>query len=206
MEMKGKVIVVTGGGSGIGAALVRRFAREGAAGLVVADLDGARAEAVAAEVGGLAVRTDVSQETEVQALIDRATAQFGRVDVLCSNAGIALGGGPAAPDDDWQRSWDVNVMAHVWGARAVLPQMLARGEGYLLQTASAAGLLSHPESATCSGVTAASSRKLLRAPSAPSSIGVRTPCGHRQLTRMPWSPWFIASHSAKATAACLLTA
>ena len=148
MEMKGKVIVVTGGGSGIGAALVRRFAREGAAGLVVADLDGARAEAVAAEVGGLAVRTDVSQETEVQALIDRATAQFGRVDVLCSNAGIALGGGPAAPDDDWQRSWDVNVMAHVWGARAVLPQMLARGEGYLLQTASAAGLLSHPESAT----------------------------------------------------------
>ena len=148
MEMKGKVIVVTGGGSGIGAALLRRFAREGAAGLVVADLDGARAEAVAAEVGGLAVRTDVSQETEVQALIDRATAQFGRVDVLCSNAGIALGGGPAAPDDDWQRSWDVNVMAHVWGARAVLPQMLARGEGYLLQTASAAGLLSHPESAT----------------------------------------------------------
>ena len=148
MEMKGKVIVVTGGGSGIGAALVRRFAREGAAGLVVADLDGARAEAVAAEVGGLAVRTDVSQETEVQALIDRATAQFGRVDVLCSNAGIALGGGPAAPDDDWQRSWDVNVMAHVWGARAVLPQMLARGEGYLLQAASAAGLLSHPESAT----------------------------------------------------------
>jgi NAD(P)-dependent dehydrogenase (short-subunit alcohol dehydrogenase family) len=148
MEMKGKVIVVTGGGSGIGAALLRRFAREGAAGLVVADLDGARAEAVAAEVGGLAVRTDVSQETEVQALIDRATAQFGRVDVLCSNAGIALGGGLAAPDDDWQRSWDVNVMAHVWGARAVLPQMLARGEGYLLQTASAAGLLSHPESAT----------------------------------------------------------
>lgn len=148
MEMKGKVIVVTGGGSGIGAALLRRFAREGAAGLVVADLDGARAEAVAAEVGGLAVRTDVSQEAEVQALIDRATAHCGRVDVLCSNAGIALGGGLAAPIDDWQRSWDVNVMAHVWGARAVLPQMLARGEGYLLQTASAAGLLSHPESAT----------------------------------------------------------
>jgi NAD(P)-dependent dehydrogenase (short-subunit alcohol dehydrogenase family) len=148
MEMKGKVIVVTGGASGIGAALLRRFAQEGAAGLVVADLDAARAGAVAAEVGGLAVRTDVSKEAEVQALIERATAHYGRVDVLCSNAGIALGGGLAAPNDDWQRVWDINLMAHVYGARAVLPQMLARGEGYLLQTASAAGLLSHPESAT----------------------------------------------------------
>lgn len=148
MELKGKVVVVTGGGSGIGAALLRRFATEGAAGLVVADLDGDKAAAVAAEVGGLAVRTNVAVEAEVQALIGQATSRFGRVDVLCSNAGIARGGGLAAPDDDWQASWDVNVMAHVYGARAVLPQMLARGEGYLLQTASAAGLLSHPESAT----------------------------------------------------------
>ena len=147
MEMKGKVIVVTGGASGIGAALVRRFAHEGAAGLVVADRDADRAEAVAAEVGGLAVPTDVSVEAEVQALVERATARFGRVDVLCSNAGIALGGGVDAPRADWQRSWDINLMAHVYGAQAVLPQMLARGEGYLLQTASAAGLLSHPESA-----------------------------------------------------------
>ncbi len=147
MEMKGKVIVVTGGASGIGAALVRRFAQEGAAGIVVADLDEGQAQAVAAEVGGLAVRTDVSQEAQVQALIAQATAHCGRVDVLCSNAGIATGGGLQASNADWQRLWEVNLMAHVYGARAVVPQMLARGEGYLLQTASAAGLLSHPESA-----------------------------------------------------------
>lgn len=147
MELKGKVAVVTGGASGIGAALARRFAREGAAGIVVADLDEARAQAVAAEVGGLAVRTDVSVESEVQALIAQATEHYGRVDVLCSNAGIATGGGLQASNADWQRLWDVNLMAHVYGARAVVPQMLERGEGYLLQTASAAGLLSHPESA-----------------------------------------------------------
>jgi len=147
MEMKDKVIVVTGGASGIGAALVHRFAREGAAGLVVADLNADAAQAVAHDVNGLAVRTDVSNESDVQALIARATERFGRVDVLCSNAGIALGGGVDAPNADWQRIWEVNLMAHVYGARAVLPQMLARGEGYLLQTASAAGLLSHPDSA-----------------------------------------------------------
>jgi NAD(P)-dependent dehydrogenase (short-subunit alcohol dehydrogenase family) len=147
MEMKGKVIVVTGGASGIGAALVRRFAREGAAGIVVADLELARARAVAAEIKGLALRIDVSNEADVQAMIAEATQRFGRVDVLCSNAGIATGGGVNAGNADWQRTWEVNLMAHVYGARAVLPQMIARGEGYLLQTASAAGLLSHPESA-----------------------------------------------------------
>jgi NAD(P)-dependent dehydrogenase (short-subunit alcohol dehydrogenase family) len=98
-------------------------------------------------VSGLAVRTDVSNEADVQALVAQATQRFGRVDVLCSNAGIALGGGVDAPNADWQRIWEVNLMAHVYGARAVLPQMLERGEGYLLQTASAAGLLSHPDSA-----------------------------------------------------------
>ena len=147
MEMKGKIIVVTGGASGIGAALVRGFGHEGAAGIVVADLNADAAQVVAREVNGLAVRTDVSQESDVQALIAQATERFGRVDVLCSNAGIALGGGVDAPNADWQRIWEVNLMAHVYGARAVLPQMLARGEGYLLQTASAAGLLSHPDSA-----------------------------------------------------------
>src|SRR5512140_740846 len=147
MEIKGKVIVVTGGASGIGAALVRRFAREGTAGVVVADLDEVGAQAVAAEVGGLAVRTDVAVEAEVQALIAQATARYGRVDVLCSNAGLAVGGGLQASNADWQRLWDVNLMAHVYGARAVVPQMIERGEGYLMQTASAAGLLSHPESA-----------------------------------------------------------
>jgi len=147
VEIKGKVVVVTGGASGIGAALVRRFAREGAAGIVVADLDLPLAQAVAAEVKGLALRIDVSNEADVQAMIEEATQRFGHVDVLCSNAGIALGGGVDASNADWQRIWEINLMAHVYGARAVLPQMLARGEGYLLQTASAAGLLSHPESA-----------------------------------------------------------
>lgn len=147
MEMQGKVIVVTGGASGIGAALCRRFAQEGAAAIVVADRDADQAQAVAREVGGLAVPTDVAVEAQVQALIEQSTQRFGRVDVLCSNAGIATPGAIAAPDDEWQRAWDVNLMAHVYGARAVVPQMLERGEGYLLQTASAAGLLTHPESA-----------------------------------------------------------
>ena len=102
---------------------------------------------MAAEVKGLALRIDVSSEADVQAMIAEATRHFGRVDVLCSNAGIALGGGVDASNADWQRIWEINLMAHVYGARAVLPQMLERGEGYLLQTASAAGLLSHPESA-----------------------------------------------------------
>jgi NAD(P)-dependent dehydrogenase (short-subunit alcohol dehydrogenase family) len=147
MEIRGKVAVVTGGASGIGAALARRFAQEGAAGVVVADLDEAGAQGVAAEIGGIAIRTDVSDEAQVQALIAQATRRYGRVDILCSNAGLAVGGGLQASNADWQRLWEVNLMAHVYGARAVVPQMLDRGEGYLLQTASAAGLLSHPESA-----------------------------------------------------------
>ena len=115
MEMKGKVIVVTGGASGIGAALAKRFAREGAAGIVVADLDLTQAQAVASEVKGLAVRCDVSREADVQDLIAQATERFGRVDVLCSNAGIALGGGVEASNADWQRIWEVNLMAHMYG-------------------------------------------------------------------------------------------
>src|SRR5688500_17411824 len=101
--MNGRVIVVTGGASGIGAALVRRFAREGAAGIVAADMNAQAAQAVASEVGGLALSTDVSNEADVQALIVHATQRFGRVDVLCSNAGIALGGGVDAANADWQR-------------------------------------------------------------------------------------------------------
>jgi NAD(P)-dependent dehydrogenase (short-subunit alcohol dehydrogenase family) len=142
------VAVVTGGASGIGRALCRRFAVEGARGVVVADLDGAGAEAVAREIGGLAVATDVAHEAEVQRLVARAIAAYGPIDLFCSNAGIAVGvglgdgaSGPFAPNEAWQRSWDVNLMAHVYAARAVLPAMLERGSGYLLNTASAAGLL-----------------------------------------------------------------
>jgi NAD(P)-dependent dehydrogenase (short-subunit alcohol dehydrogenase family) len=143
MELKGKVVVVTGGASGIGRALCRRFAEEGAAGVVVADVNGDDALAVAAEFGGLAVSTDVSREVDVVALVEKATSAFGPVDLFCSNAGIGLGHGIDTPDEDWDRIWRVNFMAHVYAARAVLPAMVARGEGYLLQTASAAGLLTN---------------------------------------------------------------
>jgi len=148
MELRGRVTVVTGGASGIGRELCRRFAAEGARGVVVADLDAAGAEAVAREIGGLAVPTDVGVEAEVQRLVARAIAAYGPIDLFCSNAGIAIGAGlgdgasgPFAPDAVWQRSWDVHLMAHVYAARAVLPGMLERGSGYLLNTASAAGLL-----------------------------------------------------------------
>ncbi len=147
MDMKDKVVVVTGGASGIGLALCRRFAKEGARGVVVADLDAAQCQKVADEIGGLAVRTDVANEADVQALVRQATAHYGRVDVFCSNAGIILRGGLEASNADWQRIHDINVMAHVYAARAVLPQMLERGEGYLLNTASAAGLLAQVDSA-----------------------------------------------------------
>jgi len=147
MDIQGKVVVVTGGASGIGAALCRAFARAGARGVVVADLDEAGAAAVAAEIGGLAQRTDVSSEAAVRALVERATAQFGQVDIFCSNAGIISRADADAPAATWQRHWDVNVMAHVHAANAVLPQMLARGQGWLLQTVSAAGLLSQVNAA-----------------------------------------------------------
>jgi NAD(P)-dependent dehydrogenase (short-subunit alcohol dehydrogenase family) len=142
VELADRHVVVTGAGSGIGRALVRRFASEGARAVVVADVNGDAAEAVAAELGGLAVRTDVSREVEVRALIDHARAASGPIDLFFSNAGVpGPGGGPDASDDEWQHTWQVNVMAHVWAARALLPDMLARGEGYLASTASAAGLL-----------------------------------------------------------------
>ncbi len=149
MKLAGSVAVVTGGASGIGRALCRRFAAEGAS-VVVADLDGAGAVSVAAEIGGRAVATDVSVEADVVHLVDETLAAHGRVDLFCSNAGILWGARPDDPeaavgveatDEAWERLWQVNLMAHVYGARAVLPSMLERGEGYLLATASAAGLL-----------------------------------------------------------------
>ncbi len=147
MKLSGKVAVVTGGASGIGRALCRRFAGEGASGVVVADLDAAGAEVVAREIQGLAVHTDVSRESDIIDLVARSTAAYGAIDLFCSNAGIALEGGVETPDTGWQRIWQINFMAHVYAARAVLPGMLHRGEGYLLQTASAAGLLTQVGSA-----------------------------------------------------------
>jgi len=140
MELTGKHVVVTGAGSGIGRACARRFAAEGAR-VVVADLRLEPAEQVAREIGGIAVQTDVSREREIAALVARAR-QAGPIDLFFSNAGVpGPPGGPEAPDDELQATWEVNVMAHVWAARALLPEMTERGDGYLLSTASAAGLL-----------------------------------------------------------------
>ncbi len=148
MEIRNSVTVVTGSANGIGRALCRRFASEGARATVVADVDLVGAERVAAEVGGIAVETDVTREADVERLVQRTLGEHGRIDLFCSNAGIAVDGDEQTPDTEWQRCWDVNVMAHVFAARAVLPSMLAHGGGYLLQTVSAAGLLTHIHSAT----------------------------------------------------------
>jgi NAD(P)-dependent dehydrogenase (short-subunit alcohol dehydrogenase family) len=147
MHVSNRVILVTGGGSGIGKALCRRFSREGARAVVVADLNEKSAKAVADEIGGLGLKCDVSVEADLAHAVEVTRKHYGPVDLLCSNAGIAFGdglGGTACslPNDRWQRMWEVNVMAHVYGARAVLPSMIERGHGYLLNTVSAAGLLS----------------------------------------------------------------
>ncbi len=141
MELRDKIVVVTGAGSGIGRALCLRFAAEGARGIAVSDRDESLARKVAAEIGGLAFKTDVAIESDVQELVEQVTSKLGPIDLFCSNAGIIMNGGAETSDADWQRIWNVNVMSHVYAARAVLPQMIARGQGYLLQTASAAGLL-----------------------------------------------------------------
>jgi NAD(P)-dependent dehydrogenase (short-subunit alcohol dehydrogenase family) len=148
VKLADKVAVVTGGASGIGAAMARRFKAEGAKGIVVADLQEDLLAAVAEEVGGLAVRCDVAIESEIQNLVAVTEAAYGPIDVFCSNAGIARLGGEEAPDAEWQLNWDVHVMAHVYAARAVAPGMAERGSGYLVNTSSAAGLLTHVHTAT----------------------------------------------------------
>ena len=150
MQIKGKVVIVTGGSNGIGRALSHKFAAAGAKAVVVADIDREAGLKVANEIkgtpGGFA-HCNVAREKDVQNLVDSITDVCGQVDIFCSNAGVGTAGGPEAPDKDWQRSWEINVMAHVYAARAVLPQMLARKEGYLVQTVSAAGLLTQIGSA-----------------------------------------------------------
>jgi len=149
VEIRGKVVVVTGAARGIGAAMARRFAAEGAAGVVVSDLDGDDAVRLAGEIStgttkAIGTTTDVSIETEVQDLVRLTEAELGPVDVFCSNAGMATGLGLGAPDEWWAAAWQVNLLAHVYAARAVVPGMVERGSGYLVQTASAAGLLIQP--------------------------------------------------------------
>ncbi len=152
MEITGKVAVVTGGASGVGRSLCLGLADRGAAAVVVCDIDGDGAAAVAAEIAAagqqaLAVPADVSKESDVQALVARAEDAFGPVGMFFSNAGIIVAGGPEASDEAWSRIWAINVQSHIFVARAVLPGMLARGAGYLEITASAAGLLTQLGSA-----------------------------------------------------------
>jgi NAD(P)-dependent dehydrogenase (short-subunit alcohol dehydrogenase family) len=138
--VSGAGVVVTGGGGGIGRAMARRLAADGAR-VVVHDLDAAAAEAVAAEIGGLAVAGDAGTEKGVAELVQAAAGFLGEIDIYCSNAGTGGGTGTDTPDDVWQRVWEVNTMAHVRAARALLPGWLARGSGTFVVTASAAGLL-----------------------------------------------------------------
>jgi len=151
VQIKDKVVVVTGGASGIGRALCERFAEEGASAVVVADINQAGIDEVVAAISGrtrtLGVVTDVSKEADVQRLVEESRKAFGDIDLFCSNAGIFTIGGEEVSNENWQRIWDINVMAHIYASRAVLPAMLERGEGYLLNTASAAGLLSQIGSA-----------------------------------------------------------
>ena len=147
MELSNRHVVVTGGAGGIGRALVRRFDAEGARALVVADRDLEGARTIADQVGGLAVQLDAGREDSVRSLIAEAGSAFGPIDVFISNAGVpGAMGGPEAADEAWDEAWRVNVMAHVWASRALVPEMLERGEGYLINTASAAGLLTQVSS------------------------------------------------------------
>ena len=153
MKLEGKCVVVTGAAGGIGAALARRFATEGARAVVVSDRDADGIDKVAHGIAGessseaLAVPCDVTQESQLLALVDTTEARLGPIDLFCSNAGVISLGGADASDDDWQLSLGVNLMAHVYAARILVPRMLERGGGYLLQTASAAGLLTQLGSA-----------------------------------------------------------
>ncbi len=142
MKVAGKNIVITGGASGIGKELALRFHKEGAAHITVADLQEDALKEVADSVGGLAVQTDVSSEAAIQNLVAKAEEAAGPIDIFVSNAGIIRKGWEDLPNDFWQLSWDVHVMSHVYAARAVVDKMVERGSGYLINTASAAGLLS----------------------------------------------------------------
>ncbi len=141
MELKNKVVIITGGASGIGRACARAMAQRGAD-VAVVDRNEAGARTVADAIGGLAVACDVADEASVNAMVETVRRRFGPIDVLFNNAGVATGGGILeTPIDVWQKQWEVNVMAHVYAVRAVLPEMLERESGYLLHTASMAGIL-----------------------------------------------------------------
>ncbi len=148
MELKDKVIIVTGAARGIGLGLCRRFVHEQPRAIVMSDLEASNIVASAASVGGQAVACDVAVEEDVQRLVNQTLAAHGRVDLFCANAGIVAPGGIHASNEHWQRVMDVNFTSHLYSTRAVLPSMLERGEGCLMHTASAAGLLTSIGSAS----------------------------------------------------------
>ena len=146
MRLEDKVAVVTGGAAGIGRALARRFKAEGARTVVVVDQDVDGANAVASEIGGVGMGADVAVEEDIVRVTGEIERRFGQIDLFCSNAGIACEDPSTAASTSnelWDRMWSVNVMAHVYAARAALPAMLERGEGYFLNTVSAAGVQLH---------------------------------------------------------------
>jgi NAD(P)-dependent dehydrogenase (short-subunit alcohol dehydrogenase family) len=149
MEIEGKVVVVTGAASGIGRAMAQRFSEEGAAGVVLADLQGERAQEIAESFGGpaLGVHCDVADPAQVDVLVTGTESCFGPVDLFCANAGVAIGTDPMSPDGEWDLAFEVNIRSHVRAARRLLPGWLERGDGYFLSTASAAGLLTQIGSA-----------------------------------------------------------
>ena len=156
MDIKDRIAIVTGGGGGIGSAVARHWMALGARHVVVADRNGETARAVGEEIGCLGIELDVTDESALDALVERVETEIGPVDIFFSNAGAGGAGGLLeAPNEAWQLQWELHVMAHVYAARAVLPSMLARGEGYLISTASAAGLLAAVGSAPYSVTKAA---------------------------------------------------
>ena len=147
MEVRDKIVVITGAANGIGRALAKRFSEEGAGKIIIADLDEQGLKRVETETGAESFKTDVASEADIKQLINSCERKYGGIDLLCNNAGIGVNGGPEVPNEDWQKIWEINVMAHVYAARAAIPGMLRRGSGYILNTASAAGLLSQIGSA-----------------------------------------------------------
>jgi len=150
MKIQGKTVVVTGGASGIGRGLVKRFKEEGAANIVIADISADELNEFAEEIGATPFVCDVSDEEQVKNLVQMTEEKFGHIDLFCGNAGILSMGGVESSNETWEKTWAVNVMAHVYATRHALPKMIERGEGYFLITASAAGLLSQVGSATYS--------------------------------------------------------
>jgi NAD(P)-dependent dehydrogenase (short-subunit alcohol dehydrogenase family) len=141
LELENKIIVITGAGSGIGRAMAIRFKAEGAKQIVAVDINGENAQATAEMIDGVAMTADVSKEDDIVRVIEETETQIGPIDLFCSNAGVGMGPDLNSPNRDWQISWDINVMSHLYAARHLVPRMVARGGGYFLNTASAAGLL-----------------------------------------------------------------